>query len=298
MNYQVQLEDLTLPNSDDDAKSLFFILTRDMSREKQAQLLGISPKTLYRYENGETKPSSRIIKRIIESNLKLIHKISKKDEEEKRKAREKEQRQNPHVVLKRGEKIEIPTWYEMLREEAKAENWDLVYKYWKMFYKDSSLYGSLQERTLPYFLNHGGLACHMTGRVQESIRYFELAQNCCKSSQQPLFCSILSNLGSAYAHNREFDQAYRCVEEAYVSDSRFIAAIYNGLTIAAIERSRENFQLWSDRLVQLAKNLTVSDIKDILTRLGNDPDFNGMRSRGLYKELIREIITILKDKEV
>ena len=298
MNYKVLEEAPTLPNSEDDIKKLFFILTRVLSREKQAQLLGVSPKTISRYEKGETKLSSRIIKRMDESNRKLMRKIYEKDEEEKRKAREKEQRQNPHVVLERGEEIEIPTWYEVIREEAKAENWDLVYKYWKMFYEDSSLYGSLHERTRPYFLNHGGLGCHMTGRVDESIKYFELARKFCQSSQQPLFSSILSNLGSAYAHNCEFDRAYKCCEEAHVSNPRLTAAIYNGLTIAAIERNREKFQLWSDRLVQLAKNLTVSEMEDILTRLRNDPDLGGMRSRGLYKELIRRITTALKEKEV
>ena len=303
----------------------FLILTDGMSREGQARLLGVSARTLSRYENGEVQPSRKVMSKIETVVLRAQMAVVDDDDkhlmyrmEELRRNREASARLNPVRSLAANEKVsDLPPLWELCAAYVDDRRYDEAWligsrlvEAWEPSsrldrdkfpdgvenqYLDLVSHICVPDEVKPYCLGYVYVAAAYTGRTPEALEFVKRALKACSPEQHPLYETILSNKGEFLAQIGRFEEAYVAVDRALKVDKTFMLALYNALCIACMDEKEKEVVYRRDRLMEQVNKWPRHDLDKLLEWLRIDPNVKWGCEQGLIQPLIDELNSTEED---
>ena len=286
-----------------------------IGRDKFAKILGISAKTVWRWEKHDVEPSpkqkeklahlfkdispkpiknkntggvemsSQIIKNFIGKVLNGLRRLDGPtfDQlvEEHLKARRSRELTSPHVHRKIELKGEPKEW-EKLMEYVKDKQWKVVYDFGQMIIKKYKL----SLLAIISALNAIGTAALRLGYYEEACLLFKEALRDCVDEKRRR--SIHANLAYAYLRMNKLDLAEKIAKKTIEKSKSYDVGLYNLLCIACAKESEKDCQKYFDLLLKFFPD-DVKNPDSVLGRgLRNDDDLKFIR-----KEMknINEILT-------
>ena len=160
---------------------------------------------------------------------------------------------------------------------------------------DPHYFGMLADSMRPYFLNSMYLAACYTGRAPEALNFVERALEACRPDRDPLYKTILSNRALALSRLGRFMEAYKTLDHVLQIDPAFMMALYNGLCVACVDRDKEEFCRWQERVMACATTWRLEDVDQVVEGLETDPDVCWGWEQGLLQPLLRELRKVRGD---
>ena len=134
-------------------------------------------------------------------------------------------------------------------------------------------------------MQNGRLRGHLSNRVRTHNRdAFDVLKR-----------AIWSNLAAAHIRRKDYDTAFKCVDEALKLSLGHAPAYYQAIHAAGTMRDAEQLSFWLGRTMQAAQTtMTVEDIEKFIQRAQTDPDLSWVRTNDIWRTFERDMLELMR----
>lgn len=284
----------------------FMLLFGDLSIEKRAELLGVSPRSIRRMQNEKHAPVVAVtmkMKNAVEeaiSYAKMSPAERKVAQERERARREARQLRITPQWTKDKVKKEYPKFMQTVLKRLRQGEYQTVIDVLHDRLEDKEEWALIPARLRPYVLQTLAFAYYQKGMIYESSSLYDATIE--ELEQYPEYEELRracwSMRAGACLHLEQFEQGFEFVEKAIKSSRKFAPAYYQGLCLATGTRDSGVLAEWIGRIVEAHSSWTYDGLYEFKMRCeGDDPDLQWARQQERWKSFISELESGLSAKE-
>jgi tetratricopeptide (TPR) repeat protein len=278
-----------------------------VGRDRFALLLGVSAKTVLRWERHGVAPhppqqtkllllreqilgnltgkseEMEWLKSLIDRFPSLVEVVVERLWEKIQPMREAREKKNTHRAYSYSKPSEaLPSWWYKLRERFEKEDWQVLIDFGAEFdFKTCPPPERAQAQ------NWLGVAWFRMGHYEKARKILEEARD--GGAYGPNRSSILTNLALVYTRVHEFHLAESSIGEAVEIDPRWLPGLFNGVSIGSLKKDERLSARWAEEIIKY-----YPEAKDPLSKLAReilaDPDLEWFRATKTFQLLLPELI--------